>query len=198
MNTEDRVETAENTTCSPEENSTAVPEAAQAPQLVLMGVAGSGKSAVGLELARMTGWDFHDADDFHPPENKAKMRGGISLTDEDRKPWLENLHDLLARYAGDRRPVILACSALKRRYRKVLAGDLSTVLFVYMKGSFETFRRRMERRKHHYMKAGMLESQLDTLEEPDPRREAAITLDVDRGAPGELAEEVCRRISLCF
>ena len=173
------------------------PGSVHSPQLVLMGVAGSGKTAVGLELARRTGWDFHDADDFHSPENKRKMRNGIPLTDTDRGPWLEGLHGLLVLYARRDAPVILACSALKRKYREVLAGKLPTVRFVYMKGSFETLRSRIEQRKDHYMKAGMLESQFETLEEPDPLEGTAVSVDVDRGTPGELAEEICRRIETC-
>ena len=166
-------------------------------QLVLMGVAGSGKTAIGLELAAITGWDFHDADDFHSPENKEKMRNGIPLTDADREPWLRRLHDLLERYARRNEPVILACSALKKRYREILTEELPTVRFVYLKGSYEVLRSRMERRKNHYMKPGMLESQFETLEAPDPHEESVITVDVDRGAPGELAVEVYRRISSC-
>ena len=167
------------------------------PQLVLMGVAGSGKTAVGLELKAMTGWDFHDADNFHSPENKEKMRNGIPLTDTDREPWLKSLRELLAGYARRGDPVILACSALKRRYRELLAEGLHSVLFVYLKGSFETLLRRMELRKDHYMKAGMLESQFDTLEEPETNEEAAITVDVDRCSLRELAELICRRIEPC-
>ncbi|MFW5769594.1 MAG: gluconokinase [Spirochaetota bacterium] len=170
----------------------------QSPQLILMGVSGSGKTAVGLELAEMTGWDFHDADDFHSSENKEKMRNGIPLTDADREPWLKSLHELLARYAREGKPMILACSALKRRYREILAEGFPQIRFVYLKGSFETFKRRMERRENHYMKPGMLESQFETLEEPHPDEEDAITVDAALGTPGELAGEVYRRISICF
>jgi gluconokinase len=170
----------------------------QSLQLVLMGVAGSGKTAVGLELAGRTGWDFHDADDFHSPENKEKMGRGIPLTDADREPWLRRLHELLARYALRGEPMILACSALKKRYRGKIADGLPSVCFVYLKGSFETLRRRMELRKDHYMKAGMLESQFETLEEPASGERAAVTVDVDRGTPGELAELICRGIDPCY
>ncbi|MES2438739.1 MAG: gluconokinase [Verrucomicrobiota bacterium] len=135
--------------------------------VIVMGVAGSGKTTVGALLAARHGGDFHDADDFHPPENIAKMASGIPLDDADRAPWLQRLRVEVV----DDTPVgkfsVLACSALKRIYRKQL-GVGSDVVLVYLKGDAVTLAERLAGRSGHYMKAGMLESQLATLEEPSP------------------------------
>lgn len=139
-----------------------------------MGVSGSGKTTVGQALARKLGWDFFDADDFHPPENIAKMAAGIPLNDSDRAPWLAAMHDqLLSTLKAGRHPV-LACSALKGKYRAQLLEDMDGIAIIYLKGSYNLIWSRMSTRESHYMKPEMLQSQFDALEEP----EAAIVLDV--------------------
>jgi gluconokinase len=133
---------------------------------ILMGVSGSGKTSVGEALAKRLGWDFYDADDFHPPENVVKMANGIPLNDSDRAPWLARLHDLISSSLKADRPGVLACSALKESYRQQLLGGNQTVQIVYLKGSYDLIWSRMEKRTDHYMKPDMLKSQFDTLEEP--------------------------------
>ena len=134
--------------------------------LVLMGPMGCGKTAIGKMLAKKLGWPFHDADDFHPNENDEKMRAGIALTDEDRKLWLEKLRANIQGWLKHRQSTILACSALKQAYRDILGVNQSTVRTVYLKGSYELLRKRIEERQHPYMDKNLLRSQLDTLEEP--------------------------------
>jgi gluconokinase len=134
--------------------------------LIVMGVSGSGKTSVGKGLAASLGWDFYDADDFHPPDNVAKMANGISLDDSDRAPWLAALHDLIASSLEQNKPGVLACSALKERYRQQLMTGHDSVQLVYLKGSYDLIWSRMLARKEHYMKPHMLQSQFDTLEEP--------------------------------
>jgi len=141
---------------------------------IVMGVSGCGKSRVGKALAKQLGWDFYDADDFHPPENVAKMTGGIPLNDKDRAPWLASLHDLISCSLKANQPGVLACSALKERYRQQLLDGNPNVQIVYLKGSYKLVWSRMSARQDHYMKARMLESQFDALEEPTN----ALTLDI--------------------
>src|SRR4051794_40077247 len=105
--------------------------------IVLMGVSGSGKTAVGNVLAEQLGWHFVDADDYHPEANKAKMRAGIALTDEDRRPWLQSLVRRIDEARDRGEDLVLACSALKHAYRDYLGHDLDIVKYVYLKGSKE-------------------------------------------------------------
>ncbi|MFH1569057.1 MAG: gluconokinase [Gemmatimonadota bacterium] len=134
--------------------------------VVLMGVTGSGKTTVGQLLASDLGWPFHDADDFHPQANVRKMARGVPLDDGDRAPWLarlsEHLDDLLASGSSS----VLACSALKQRYRDALGNGRPTVRFVYLKGSEALIGSRLAGRQHRYMPASLLRSQFDALEEP--------------------------------
>ena len=134
--------------------------------LVVMGVSGSGKSTIGTQLALALRWDFEDGDWFHPARNIDKMHAGIPLTDEDRAPWLIAIADFIdqARLAGSR--VVIACSALKRRYRAVIIGNRPDVRLVYLKGDIELIARRMTMRHEHFMPASLLESQFEALEEP--------------------------------
>lgn len=140
-----------------------------------MGVSGSGKTTVGQALAQKPGWDFFDADDFHPPENIAKMAAGIPLNDSDRAPWLAALHDLLFSTLKAGRHPVLACSALKATYRAQLLEGVHGIAVIYLKGSYDLIWSRMSTRERHYMKPGMLRSQFDALEEPKD----AIVLDVN-------------------
>ena len=146
---------------------------------IVMGVSGSGKTSVGKSLARHLGWDFYDADDFHPPENIAKMASGIPLDDSDRAPWLASLHDLISSSLKADRPGVLACSALKERYRQQLVDGNDGVQIVYLKGSYDLIWSRMERRTDHYMKPHMLKSQFDNLEEPTNALTMDISMSVD-------------------
>ncbi len=134
--------------------------------LILMGPMGCGKSTIGKMLAEKLGWSFYDGDDFHPKENVEKMRAGVALTDEDRKVWLEKLHRNIQHWLRDKQNSILACSALKRAYRDILGVDQDTVKTVYLKGSYELLRARIEERQHPYMDKNLLRSQLESLEEP--------------------------------
>lgn len=134
--------------------------------IIVMGVSGSGKTSVGRSLADHLGWDFYDADDFHPPANIAKMASGIPLGDSDRAPWLAALNELISSCLKRKRPGVLACSALKERYRARLLENNEEVLIVYLKGSYDLIWSRMEKRADHYMKPHMLKSQFEALEEP--------------------------------
>jgi gluconokinase len=133
---------------------------------IVMGVSGSGKTSVGKALAARLGWDFYDADDFHPQANIIKMANGIPLDDSDRSPWLASLRDLINSCLTQNEPGVLACSALKENYREKLLEGNDGVQIIYLKGSYDLIWSRMFSRKEHYMKPEMLRSQFDTLEEP--------------------------------
>lgn len=138
----------------------------RATVVILMGPMGCGKTTVGRLLAQRLHWPFFDGDDFHPEENVEKMRAGTALNDEDRRLWLENLRGHIQGCLRENTSAVLACSALKQAYRDTLGVDQSTVRTVYLKGSFQLLRRRIERRHHPYMNKDLLKSQLDILEEP--------------------------------
>ena len=146
---------------------------------IVMGVSGSGKTSVGKSLAEHLGWDFYDADDFHPPANVEKMVNGIPLDDSDRAPWLASLHDLISSSLIQSRPGVLACSALKERYRQRLLEGNAGVQLVYLKGSYDLIWSRMIVRKDHYMKPHMLQGQFDAIEEPSDALTVDISLSVD-------------------
>jgi gluconokinase len=134
---------------------------------IVMGVSGSGKTTVGKLLAQSLNWDFSDADDFHPSANIEKMSRGIPLEDADRLPWLLQLQAAIDRWLLENKNVVLACSALKASYRDILCRDQQRMKIVYLKGSFHLLATRLKTRENHYMKADLLLSQLDTLEEPE-------------------------------
>ena len=142
--------------------------------VIVMGVAGSGKTTVGELLAQRLGWNFYDADAFHPAENIEKMANGTPLDDIDRVPWLAALHALISTSLKENRPAVLACSALKESYRQQLVDGNEGVQIVYLKGSYDLIWSRISQRKDHYMKPQMLQSQFESLEEPAN----ALTLDV--------------------
>ena len=131
-------------------------------KVIVMGVSGCGKTTIGNLLAARLGYPFLDADEFHPPENVAKMAAGTPLTDEDRRPWLELLNGKLR--AGEN--AVLACSALKESYRRILSRGLADCRFVHLRGDIELIRARLGARMHRYMPASLLESQFATLEPP--------------------------------
>ena len=134
---------------------------------IVMGVSGSGKTTVGKLLAQSLNWDFSDADDFHPSANIEKMSRGIPLEDADRLPWLLQLQAAIDRWLLENKNVVLACSALKASYREMLCRDQQRMKIVYLKCSFQLLAARLTSRENHYMKADLLLSQLDTLEEPE-------------------------------
>jgi gluconokinase len=137
--------------------------------VIVMGVSGSGKTAVGQVLAAKLGWDFEDADDWHPATNVAKMRSGIPLTDEDREPWLRSLNRTIQRWIATGKNTVLACSALKKRYRDALRAGITNgacLRFVYLLGTYEQIDRRLRDRSGHFMPESLLKSQFEALEEP--------------------------------
>ena len=133
--------------------------------IILMGVSGCGKTTIGKALAKRLGWDFIESDDYHSAEDVRKMANGIPLTDADRQPWLRRLHATMVEKLNSGRSCVVACSALKETYREVLREGLGACQFIYLQGDFELIKARMQQRTH-FMKAGMLRSQFDALEEP--------------------------------
>ena len=162
-----------------------------APTVILvMGVSGCGKSSVGQALAERLGSRFVDADDFHPPANVDKMRAGIPLNDQDRQPWLERLNALLRHSVARKQPVVLACSALRARYRELLAHHLRGLVVVHLRGDFDLIAARLAARQHRYMPASLLRSQFDTLEPPPE----AIEIDV-RDDVGTIVNSLIARLT---
>jgi len=157
--------------------------------IIIMGVSGCGKTTIGQMLAARLGWQFHDGDDFHPPENVKKMSSGIPLTDEDRQSWLQALADIIHSGEAAGGNGVIACSALKEKYRQVLGGGKPEVRFVYLRGSYEFIHNRMIIRAGHYMKPAMLQSQFADLEEPI----SALIEDITR-TPDEIVEDICRNL----
>lgn len=156
------------------------------PPMVIMGVSGSGKSTVGRLLGERLGVPFIDGDDLHPAANKDKMRTGTPLNDDDRRPWLQEIGRTLKAQQKGGAGVIVACSALKRRYRDLLREHAPDVLFIHLEGSADTLSARMAGRTHEFMPATLLDSQLEALE-PLEADERHVLLDV-RQSPGELAD----------
>jgi gluconokinase len=158
--------------------------------VVLMGVAGSGKTAVGMQVAQKLSWIFLDADNFHPPANIEKMKHGIPLNDQDRAPWLQRLHDELQDQMAEGHSVVLACSALKETYRKVLRDEVSPPTFVYLDVDPETIRDRLQHRTAHFFPKELMESQFAALEKP---KDAVI---VDARKPlADVVDQVIRALT---
>jgi gluconokinase len=134
--------------------------------IILMGVSGCGKTTIGKQLAQELSWPFYDGDDFHPRANVEKMRSGIPLTDDDRDPWLATLKNLILEKLRANQPAILACSALKQKYRDRLQVDRENVRLVFLQGGFATIAERLAARTNHYMNPNLLASQFAALEEP--------------------------------
>lgn len=158
--------------------------------ILIMGVSGCGKSTVGSLLARRLGGTFLEGDDFHPSENKRLMGEGIPLTDRERWPWFDLLRSAIqsALAESERRPVILSCSALKKRYREyLLRGYEGRARLVFLDGDFALIRGRMESREHEYMPTSLLESQFAALEKPEPE-EGAIALSIERSVEELVAD----------
>jgi len=150
-----------------------------------MGVAGSGKTTIGRLLAAKLGWEFADADELHPAANREKMRRGMPLTDEDRRPWLQAVRTLIAERVAAGRATVVACSALKQSYRGIIAVEPDAVAWIYLKGPRELIERRLAERTGHFFDPRLLASQLDTLEEPHD----ALVEDIGRD-PETIAESI--------
>lgn len=158
--------------------------------IVLMGVTGSGKTTVGEVLAAQLGWQFCDADDLHPSQNVEKMRRGIPLTDADRIPWLEALSDFVRECLNRNESAVIACSALKADYRKYLLIN-EAVELVHLKGDFRLIEERLGNRRGHYMNPKLLQSQFETLEEP----QEGITVDITP-SPETIAQTIKTKLGL--
>ena len=158
--------------------------------VILMGVVGVGKTTVGRLLAQQLKWKFADADDFHPAANIEKIRQGIALNDDDRRPWLKVLRASIANWSSAAVNVVLACSALKENYRQQLTTG-PDVRFVYLKGSADLIARRLRSRQGHFADGQILVSQIADLEEP----EAAIAVDVDK-PPEQIVAEIRKKLGL--
>ncbi|MDN3594113.1 gluconokinase [Zunongwangia endophytica] len=155
---------------------------------IVMGVSGSGKTTIGREIASKLEIPFFDADDYHPKANVEKMKNGIALDDEDRKSWLKSLAENIEKWKEDK-GAVLACSALKKKYRATLSHNLKDyVVFVYLYAEYELIYERMMSRKGHYFKPELLKSQFDTLEEP----ENAIKVGVDQRISETVAEVISK------
>ena len=161
--------------------------------VALMGVSGSGKTTIGTLLAQQTGALFADADDYHSQANRAKMAVGLPLNDEDRRPWLEELNELMRKWWVGGESAVLACSTLKQIYRDILMNGLprEAVTFVWLDGSRELIAERLAIRSHGFMNASLLDSQMATLEPPPD----VFRLVNDR-SPEEIVDEILKNISL--
>jgi gluconokinase len=158
--------------------------------VLVMGVTGSGKTTIGNLLARGLGWIFLDADDFHSSANREKMHRGIPLSDADRTPWLNAIHDELSRRNRDGENIVLACSALRQEYRDVLGAGLD-MKTVYLRGTAAQLHRNLATRKNHFAGESLVPSQLATLEEPA----GAITEDISH-TPEEIVDDILARLNL--
>jgi gluconokinase len=158
--------------------------------VVLMGVSGSGKTTVGKLLAEKLGWPFVEGDDYHPAANVEKMRAGIPLDDDDRRPWLAVLRERVDKACTTGENIVLACSALKHSYQDYLEQhDPACVHYVYLHGPEELIRKRLAARKGHFMNPNLLHSQFETLEPPT----VAIRVEVS-GSPEQVAEEIREKL----
>jgi gluconokinase len=158
--------------------------------VLLMGTTGAGKTTVGKILAARLRWTFLDADDFHPQANIDKMHHGIPLTDADRLPWLEKIHTELLRQTQSGKNIVLACSALKQSYRDLLSSEVD-MRIVYLRGTYDVMRQRIELRHGHFAGEDILAGQFADLEEP----RNALVLDVSR-SPQQLAAEAIAGLHL--
>jgi gluconokinase len=167
------------------------PAGRPATTLVLIGVAGAGKSTIMTELASRLGWRMLEGDDLHPPANVAKMAAGRPLTDEDRAPWLASIAAWIGRAAEAGEPSIVACSALRRRYRDVLRAAGGGVIFVHLVAPAEVLATRMAGRAGHFMPPDLLASQLDLLEPLSD--ETGFSVDATRPSAA-IADEILERL----
>jgi gluconokinase len=158
--------------------------------IMLIGVTGSGKSTVGRLLSAQLGWKFCEGDDFHPAANLAKMTRGVPLDDDDRKPWLQAIQKVIRDAVEKRENVVIACSALKESYRSMLQVE-GEVIFVYLKANSALIQQRLKKRTGHFMNPVLIQSQFDTLEEPNQalQIDAALT-------PAEIVQVVRYQLAI--
>jgi len=156
---------------------------------LVMGVTGSGKSTVGQMLAERLGWMYREADDFHSASNKEKMHKGIPLSEADRLPWLEAMYQELRALNAKGKNVVLACSALREEYRRILMAGLDVKL-IYLRGSQELIAERLRQRTHHFAGESILDDQFAVLEEPRD----AIIVDITED-PAQIVNEILRALS---
>jgi len=147
--------------------------------VLLMGVSGAGKTAVGTRLAARLDWDFIDGDDLHGQANIDKMAAGVALDDRDREPWLRKIRSHIDRYETTGRSAIIACSALRQSYREILLAGTATSRLVYLEGDRSLIAGRLEQRADHFFDPRLLASQFDTLEEPDNCLRVPVDTDLD-------------------
>jgi gluconokinase len=160
--------------------------------VIVMGVSGAGKSTIGRRVADALGWEFVEGDAYHPTANIRKLSHAVPLTDEDRDPWLQTLRSLIEDWLRNDKNVILACSALKARHRERLLADPKRMRIVYLKGLPSLLRDRLLRRGKHFMAPELLQSQLDTLEEPPSGKFPPAATIVDIGDPPEVMVDKIR------
>ncbi len=161
--------------------------------IIIFGVSGAGKTTVGELLARELGWHFYEADDFHSPANIEKMRRGVPLTDDDRWPWLDSLRELIMGSVTANENAALACSALKRVYRKHLCVS-ADVKLVFLRGDYALVAEQLRHRRDHFMNPALLRTQFADLEEPQ-QEAAALTIELGR-PPHELVNEIKAKLYL--
>src|SRR6266478_1535175 len=160
--------------------------------VIIWGVSGAGKTTIGELLAQELGWKFYDADDFHPQVNIDKMERGEPLTDEDRQPWLQSLRKAITRSLAANKSAVLACSALKQKYRELLRVN-ADVKFVFLHGSRTRIADQLKQRRGHFMNPALLDSQFADLKEPESS-EDMLTIEL-KGEPDELVEQIRQKLS---
>jgi gluconokinase len=161
--------------------------------VIVFGVSGAGKTTVGESLARELGWPFLEADGLHSQANIQKMQRGVPLMDEDRWPWLERLREQIEHSLAAGENAVVACSALKRKYRDCLRVN-PDVKFVFLRGDYALIEKQLRHRRGHFMNAALLRSQFDDLEEPQPD-EGALTVELGR-TPQKLVKEIKGKLHL--
>jgi gluconokinase len=163
--------------------------------IIVMGVTGTGKTTIGKRVAESLGWEFSDADSFHPQANIEKMQGGFALDDADRMPWLMSLQQAIDGWLQEDKNIVLACSALKAAYRQILCRDPERMQIVYLQGSFELIAERLSKRENHFMNKDLLKSQFDALEEPNP--DESIWVEI-LPPPDAIAQEIISRLKMLY
>ncbi|WP_346237223.1 gluconokinase [Niabella insulamsoli] len=159
----------------------------KAKAIIIMGVSGCGKTTVGQAFARQRGYSFVDADDLHPAENIQKMKSGHPLNDADRSGWLDRIVGVARAAQQQSESCVIACSALKKKYRDQLREGIGSVVFIYLKASFEKVAEHMRQRKDHFMPLALLQSQFDTLEEPAADEDAIVTIHIAESLEATIA-----------
>jgi gluconokinase len=159
--------------------------------LIAMGVSGAGKTRIGEMLAERLNCTFTDGDAFHSEANKKKMHDGIPLTDDDRWPWLRTIRAAIEEKQRAQETAVFTCSSLKRSYRDILRGNDHDVCFVYLKGSFEVLHERLASRTGHFFDPSLLQSQLDTLEEPTADEAVEVSIEL---TPEQIVDDVMKKL----